>query len=128
HRRLQPGQFSRVLGIGGGQGTLQANLDYWLRRAGALGSHCAQWAQGLVQRRGIEAMRSLMGLVALSDKHCFRTVNQACARAVAKEAWRLRDVRALLDACEIQTQLSLAEHHPLIRDLSEYGIFIKTQL
>jgi|NGEPerStandDraft_6_1074524.scaffolds.fasta_scaffold32054_2 transposase len=127
HRRLTPGQFSKVLGIGGGQGTLQANLAYWLRRASELGNDCAQWAQGLVQRRGIEGMRSLMGLAALSDKHSFRSLNAACARAVAKDAWRLRDVRALVDSCEIQTQLALAEHHPLIRELSEYGIFIKKQ-
>jgi hypothetical protein len=80
-----------------------------------------------VERRGIEAMRSLMGLVSLSDKHSFRGLNAACARAVAKDAWRLRDVRALIDSCEVQTQLALAEHHPLIRELSEYGIFIKTQ-
>jgi hypothetical protein len=127
HRRAAPGHFSKVLGIGGGQGTLQANLDHWLGRASELGRDCAQWAQGLVQQRGIEAMRSLMGLVSLSDKHSFRTLNAACARALAQNAWRLRDVRALLDSCEIQAQLEFATHHPLIRDLSEYGIFIKTQ-
>jgi hypothetical protein len=128
HRRLEPGQYSKVLGIGGGHGTLQANLDYWLRRASELGSDCAGWAQGLVERRGIEALRSLMGVVGLSDKYSFPSLNAACARAVAKDAWRLRDVRALIDSCEIQTQLAFAADHPLIRDLSEYGIFIKTQI
>ena len=127
HRRLEPGQFSKVLGIGGGQGTLRANLDYWLRRAGELGSDCAQWSKVMAQQRGIEAMRSLMGLVRLSDKHSFRALNQACAQATAKGAWRLRDVRALLESQEIQTELSFQQHHPLIRNLSEYGIFIKGQ-
>jgi hypothetical protein len=126
-RRLEPGQFSKVLGIGGGQGSLQANLDYWQRRASQLGSDCQAWAQALVQNRGIEAMRSLMGLVSLSERHSFRALNQACARAQAKGAWRLRDVRALLDSGEIQIQLALTAEHPLIRDLSEYGIFIKAQ-
>lgn len=127
HRRLEPGQFSKVLGIGGGQGTLQTNLDYWLRRAGELGSDCAAWAQSLVQNRGIEAMRSLMGLVHLSQRHSFRALNLACARALAKQTWRLRDVRALLDSGEVQTQLAFAHQHPLIRDLSEYGVFINSQ-
>lgn len=127
HRRLEPGAFSKVLGIGGGAGKLQSNLEYWAGRAGELGSACAQWSQGLVQRRGIEAMRSLMGLVNLTDKHSFRAVNEACARAVAADLWRLRDVRALLQSQEAQTQLSFAEHHPLIRNLSEYGLFIKTK-
>jgi transposase len=127
HRRLEPGQFSKALGIGGGQGTLKANLDYWLQRASAMGSDCQQWAQGLVQKRGIEALRSLMGLVSLSQGHSFGVINQACARAAAKAAWRLRDVRALLGSCEAQTQLAFAQHHPLIRPLSEYGVFIKSQ-
>jgi hypothetical protein len=127
HRRLEPGQFSKVLGIGGGQGTLKANLDYWLHRASAMGSDCQQWAQTLVQNRGIEALRSLMGLVGLSQRYSLRAINQACARATAKATWRLRDVRALMDSCEAQTQLAFAQHHPLIRPLSEYGIFIKSQ-
>jgi len=33
----------------------------------------------------------------------------------------------LLNATETQTQLSFQEHHPLIRQLSEYGVFIRTQ-
>jgi len=127
HRRLEPGRFSKVLGIGGGQGTLQSNLDYWLGRAAQLGTPCAHWAQGLVQKRGFEAIRSLIGLVNLIDQHSFRAVNQACARALAKDAWRLRDIRALLDSTEIQTHLAFAQGHPLIRDLSEYGVFIKTK-
>ena len=127
HRRLEPGQFSKVLGIGGGQGTLQANLQYWLKRAGELGSDCAQWSEALARARGIEAMRSLMGLVNLTDKHSFRAVNDACAKATAKGVYRLRDLRALLDSREIQSELSFDQHHPLIRQLSEYGVFIKTQ-
>jgi hypothetical protein len=45
HRRLEPGQFTNARGIGGGQGTLQANLDYWLGRASHLGTSCAEWAE-----------------------------------------------------------------------------------
>jgi hypothetical protein len=127
HRRLEPGQFSKVLGLGGGQGTLQANLEYWARRAAELGSDCAHWSQALVQQRGIEAIRSLMGLVTLCERHSFRMVNEACAKAAAQGAWRLRDVRALLQSTHVQSELSFQQHHPLIRKMSEYGLFIKTQ-
>ena len=127
HRRLEPGRFSQVLGIGGGQGTLQNNLEYWSRRAGALGSDCARWSQALVQQRGVAAIRSLMGLVSLCEQHSFRVVNEACYKAVAQGAWRLRDVRALLQAQQIQSELSFQQHHPLIRNLSEYGVFIRAQ-
>ena len=53
-------------------------------------------------------------------------VNAACAKALAKGTWRLRDVRTLLTSHETQAQLPFAQHHPLIRHLSEYGTFIKT--
>lgn len=127
HRRLEPGKFTNARGIGGGQGSLQANLDYWLKRASELGPDCAGWARAVAQNRGIGGMRTLMGLVGLIDRHSFPAVNRACERALAKGTWRLRDVRALLQAKEIQTQITFQEHHPLIRNLSEYGIFIQTQ-
>ena len=127
HRRLEPGRFSKVHGLGGGQGTVQASLDYWLRRAGELGGDCAQWSNAIVQQRGVAAMRSLMGLVRLCDQHSFRAVNAACAKAAAQGAWRLRDVRALIGSGEVQTELCFQQHHPLIRNLSEYGVFIKAQ-
>jgi transposase len=124
HRRIEPGKFTNPRGIGGGQGSLQANLDYWLGRASNLGSSCERWAQGVAQNRGIEGMRSLMGLVSLVNRHSIAAVNSACERALAKGTLRLRDVRSLLQAREIQTQISFQEHHPLIRNLSEYGLFI----
>lgn len=124
HRRLEPGQFTNPRGIGGGQGTLQANLDYWLERASHLGSACERWAQAVAQNRGIGGMRSLMGLVSLVQRHSFAAVNGACERALAKGTLRLRDVRNLLQAREIQTQITFQEHHPLIRNLREYGRFI----
>ena len=68
-----------------------------------------------------------MGLVHLTDRHSFGTVNQACAKASAKGTWRLRDVKALLESRETQSQLNFEDHHPLIRNLSEYGVFIRQQ-
>jgi hypothetical protein len=127
HRRQEPGHFTNPRGIGGGLGSLQANLDYWLKRASNLGTSCASWAEAVAQNRGIGAIRTLMGLVGLIDRHSFRAVNQACERAVAQQSWRLRDVRALLQSNQIQTQLHFEEHHPLIRNLSQYGLFIQSQ-
>lgn len=127
HRRLEPGQFTNALGIGGGRGTLEANLQYWLGRASNLGTFCDRWAKAVATNRQIGAIRTLMGLVGLTDRHSLSQLNRACERAHAKGAWRLRDVRALLESSEIQPQLPFDEHHPLIRNLAEYGIFIRTQ-
>jgi transposase len=127
HRRLEPGRFTNARGIGGGQGSLQANMDYWLGRACNLGTSCEQWARAVAQNRGIGGMRTLMGLVSLTERHSFLAVNSACQRASARGTWRLRDVKALLEAREIQTQITFEEHHPLIRNLSEYGLFIQAR-
>ncbi len=127
HRRLEPGQFTNARGIGGGQGTLQANLRYWQGRAGHLGPACEQWANAVATHRQIGGMRTLMGLVSLANRHSLAELNRACERACAKGTWRLRDVRALLQVKEIQAQLTFEEHHPLIRNLREYGIFIQTR-
>lgn len=126
HRRLEAGQFTRTLGIGGGHGSIQSNLDYWLARANDLGPSCAEWGRELARRRGFESIRSLMGLARLLDSSSHRLLNQACAEATRRGTYRLRDVRALLGARESQAQFAFAESHPLIRDLNEYGIFIKT--
>jgi transposase len=127
HRRLEPGQFTNARGLGGGYGPVQAQLQYWLNRAQQMGAPCAQWARELANQRGIDGIRSLIGLVHLTDRHSFAVVNQACAKASAKGTYRLRDVRALLESRETQSQFHFEENHPLIRNLSEYGIFIRLQ-
>jgi len=125
--RLEPGRFSESLGVGGGRGSLQANLDYWLQRAGELGEPVSRWAQGLVEQRGPAAIRSLMGLVSLHEVHSFKALNTACATALSRNVWPPRDLRQLLARpTGVQTQLDFMEHHPLIRDLAEYGLFIRT--
>lgn len=129
HAQLAPGQFTKVRGGGGGQGTLERNLAYWLKRASELGQPCADWASGLVQQRGPTAIRAWIGLVDLTGKHSFKALNRACACALSHGTWRLRDLRQLLETPEpgVQTHFQFAQDHPLIRNLAEYGLFIKTQ-
>jgi len=129
HARLSPGQFDKVLGLGGGTGPLERQVEYWLQRAHELGHPCGQWGQGVLAQKGPLGLRSIMGLVRLAEQHSFKTLNDACASALSRGAWRLRDVRALLDQRqrEVQTHLAFAQSHPLIRNLAEYGLFIQTQ-
>jgi winged helix-turn helix protein len=71
-----------------------------------------------------------MGLIDLTQDYSFKTVNDACASALSRGAWRLRDVRALLEQRqrEVQAHLSFAQSHPLIRNLAEYGLFIQSKI
>jgi transposase len=129
HRHLEPGQFDKVLGLGGGQGRLQQQLDYWLGRADELGLPCGQWSRQVVERKGPLGLRSVMGLIGLTHEHSFKRINEACASAASRGAWRLRDVKALLEQRqrEVQTHLSFMQAHPLIRNLAEYGLFIQSK-
>jgi hypothetical protein len=130
HPHLPPGQFDQVLGLGGGHGPLERQVDYWLHRAEELGPPCGQWARGVFERKGPLGLRSIMGLVGLTDHHAFKAVHDACASALAHGAWRLRDVKALLEQRprEVQPQLAFAQNHPLIRNLAEYGLYLQTKI
>jgi len=127
HAKLEAGQFTNSRGVGGGHGTLERQQDYWLRRASEMGQPCADWARGLIGQRGPTAIRSLSGLVNRSRKHSFKAINDACVAALSRGLWRLREVRALLDQANVQPHFQFAQDHPLIRNLAEYGLFIKTQ-
>lgn len=129
HSHLEPGQFDRVLGLGGGQGPLERQLDYWLGRADELGQPCGQWCRQVVQQKGPLGLRSVMGLIGLTQKYSFKSINHACASALGHGAWRLRDLKALLEQRQhsAQSHLSFAQDHPLIRNLAEYGLYIQNQ-
>jgi hypothetical protein len=128
HRRLERGKFSECLGLGGGHGPLERQLAYWQERAASFGEPCGRWAAGVVEHKGPIGLRTVMGLLAVSDTHSFRALNQACESACAKGAWRLRDVKALLEGSPAATQASFSfqSDHPLIRNLAEYGLFIQS--
>ena len=125
HTRLEPGKFSRTLGCAGMSHPVLVSCRFWVERVGMLGRSCQQWAQGSVDRRGPEALRSIMGLWGLRKKHASASVNQACEQAVAGGLKRLQDIKRLLGTPgQRQEELAFQESHPLIRDLGVYGEFI----
>lgn len=140
HVRLQPGCYTRSRGVRGldHAGSIRRTADYWLKRAQAIGAAAGSWAQQALEQRGVEAIRSLMGLCGLLRQHRAAQIDAACARALAAESSgtpRLRTVRAVLEAPAASSQpalqqslmLPFAEAHPLIRELSAYGQFIAEQ-
>jgi len=125
HTRLEPGKFSRTLGCGGMSHPVLVSCRLWVERVGMLGHWCQQWAQNSVDKRGPEALRSIMGLWGLRKTHAAASVNQACERAVGGGLNRLKDIKRLLGTPgEAQEQFSFQETHPLIRDLGVYAEFI----
>lgn len=132
HARLEPGKFSRCLGVRGLHGTIKENADYWHSRAAALGESAGHWARRALDARGAEAIRSIMGLYQLAQERRASDVNAACAKAMAAAANlpSFRTIKHLLEAGDQapgQLQMELREVDPIIRPLSTYADFIRSQ-
>jgi transposase len=107
---------------------IERGAAYLLRRVESVGPNATHWAQAMLQSRGIEGVRVLMGLLSLAGKHSHRSVDDACRIAQGHGAYHLRSVRQLLEqtvaAAEQQT-FEFTQQHPIIRDLGDYGQFVR---
>jgi hypothetical protein len=99
---------------------VERGLDYLLRRCAQLGTHTGLWAQAMYENRGVQGLRVLQGFLHLAETHSPRQLNEACRAAVDQGAWRLREVKGLMDSTCSQDHLPFLEEHPLIRPLSAY--------
>jgi hypothetical protein len=124
HTLVEPGQFSRVLGVGGLHAPVLRSCRYWISRAGVLGEECGQWAQGAFETRGAESLRSIMGVCGLIKQHSATTINNACSKALKAGTYRFKDLRRLIGQQGEQKFFGFADNHPLIRDLTVYSNFI----
>jgi hypothetical protein len=121
HTRAEPGKFStQAAHIHSAKRVLvERGADWLLDRARLIGKYSGTWAEQMFKTRGPQSIRVLQGLLSLAEKHPAAQLEKACAQALEYGAWRLRDLRALLERSEPQ-QLSFLEKHPLIRDLEAY--------
>ena len=103
-----------------------SSCRWWIGRAALLGEGCGQWAQASVDRRGPEALRSIMGLCNLVKKHTAATIDAACQKALKVGARRLKDIKRLIGDPSEQDNFAFAQNHPLIRDLRTYSDFISS--
>lgn len=135
HVQRPPGAFStldahilpeKISGI-------ERGTTWLLRRIESIGPHATQWAQSMLQNRGIEGVRVLMGLLSLTNKHSRRAIEHACQIAHGHGAYHLRSVRQLIDnragtkgpGTVVQQNFEFIQQHPIIRDLGDYGQFVR---
>ena len=101
---------------------IERGVDYLLDRCRLIGPLTGSWAEGMHQARGLESLRVLQGLLQLAEKHPVPKLEKAASVATHHGAWRLRDLRRLLDLAGNVVQLDFLETHPLIRSLEAYRI------
>lgn len=121
HTRLEPGRFSACLGCAGSRESIEKTLARQQHRAANIGPHCGQWARQLAEQRGPRAIRPLMGLIKLHNKHRRADLDAACKAALSRQSWRLRDIETQLEERSTQTTIDFRDEHELIRSMSTYG-------
>ena len=124
HARHEPGRFrthnphipkEKRSGI-------ERGATYLLNKASLIGSRTGQWAVQMVQQRGVQGVRVLMGLLNLANRHPYDRIEQACEIALTHGAYRLRTIRELIKRQgDKQEQFEFIDEHPIIRSLSDYG-------
>jgi transposase len=126
HVRVEPGKFATDLTHlrSPYRCFVQRGLDYLLDRARLVGPHTGSWAEAMAQQRGPIAVRVLHGLISLAEKHPAKALENAAQKALHHGAWRLRDLRTLLEQAGPSPQLDFLETHPLIRNLETYRDFV----
>ena len=108
---------------------IERGASYLLNRMGVIGPSSERWAEEMIQHRGIEGVRVLMGLLSLADRHPCDAIEQACEVAATHGAYRLRTIRQLIKRRgEKQNQFEFMDEHPIIRSLNEYDEFVHTAL
>jgi transposase len=130
HVQREPGRFAtdRTHIAAEKRSGIERGAVWWLNKAGAIGPAAGNWAEQVVQQRGVQAVRVLMGLVSLNHRHSIRAIDRACEVAQSHAAYRLRDIRNLLKRSAaaqvppVQEQFpEFTAEHPLIRSLADYG-------
>ena len=108
---------------------VERGTTWLLKKAALIGPQADQWAQALVQERGIEGVRVLVGLLALAKTHPSGVIEEACEKALSHGAFRLRVIRELIKrGGGKQEQFEFIQEHPIIRDISEYGQLVRASL
>lgn len=129
HVQGEPGKFTthpqhiapeKISGV-------ERGAEWLLTKASSIGVHADQWAQAVIRGRGAHGMRTVLGLLALSDKYAPGEIDKACQIANGYGAYRLKSVRALLNSkAARQEQLEFADDHPIIREIGVYGDLVRT--
>lgn len=131
HVRHEPGKFStlgehlaveKINGIERGAAWLLSKVD-------AIGPHATEWAQAMLQSRGIAGVRVLQGLLSLAHRHAADDIERACEVALSYGAFHLRPLRQLIQRRAAKQQpLPFLDEHPIIRPLADYGQWLQAAL
>jgi transposase len=101
---------------------IERGADHLLDRCRLIGPLTGTWAEAMHRTRGPQSLRVMLGLLQLAEKHPAAALEKAANLATHHGAWRLRDLKRLLELPGNVVQCDFLETHPLIRSLEAYRI------
>jgi transposase len=124
HALAEPGKFTTDLAHvhSRKRHLIERGADYLLDRCRLIGPLTGTWAEAMHQTRGPQSLRVMLGLLHLAEKHPVPELEKAARLATHHGAWRLRDLKRLLELPGNVVQVDFLETHPLIRSLDAYRI------
>ena len=126
HTRLEKGQYSRVLGVGGCRGSIEQSVGYFRGKVISMGEHTLAWADAMIASNKDRALRRLQGLLSFKGKYSKAHINQAARKACIHGQYTLRDLRRWIEAPHDQETFSFLERHELIRSPKTYDSLAQT--
>jgi transposase len=128
HAQVDKGTFSyseKTTSRGRMQG-VERSCAWLIRKAIKIGPKCGAWADAMFLHRGAEGIRPMYGLLGLCRSYTAERVEKACGMALDEGRYHLKDIKALLESPDTaQESMPFMEEHPMIRDIAEYGQFLK---
>ena len=111
---------------------IERGTGWMLGRVERIGPEAKRWAEKMLEERGIQGVRVLLGLLSLAQRHSPFRIEDACAIAASHGAYHLASLRRLITekAPLVTTQQSFAfaSEHPLIRPVADYGQWVRDVL
>lgn len=101
---------------------IERGAEYLLQRCRLLGTNTGAWAEAMLQNRGLHHLRVLQGLLHLAGQRPVAGIERAAGVALHRGAFRLRDLKRLIDEGDTVVQIDFLQTHPLIRDLQAYRL------
>ncbi len=122
HTRVPPGRFDTHWSHIADEkiSAVERGAEHLLAKAARIGPDAAAWGKAMLEARGIQGVRVLQGLVALSRKHPAHLIDRASQTALETGQFRLRALRALIDKHRGESPDALTAEHEIIRPLAEY--------